>query len=199
MRLWKVNNSICVFTSLISGLVSVVASSANPALCGKACRQTFRTLKFTDAPEGVFFAKQECASRLYQTSLYLCWDTHCTEDVWKHESISMNKTCQDMYGLYLAPHDIIDDITDKQRAQIIIFDATDPNRAQRYGALMLPSQAYYDIWIRTLVSHPKLAVCFSGHSTEHKSRLRMIIYGNTITTMAGLWGFSGLWSSLLEL
>ncbi|OBS22593.1 hypothetical protein FPOA_08929 [Fusarium poae] len=65
----------------------------------------------------------------------------------------MNKTCQDMYGLYLAPHDIIDDITDKQRAQIIIFDATDPNRAQRYGALMLPSQAYYDIWIRTLTAH----------------------------------------------
>ncbi|RGP69530.1 ferric reductase transmembrane component 5 [Fusarium sporotrichioides] len=39
------------------------------------------------------------------------------------------------------------------RAQIIIFDATDPSRAHRYGALMLPSQAYYEIWIRTLAAH----------------------------------------------
>lgn len=153
MRSLKVTNLICVFTTLASSLASSVdASSADPALCGKACRQTFRTLKFADAPEGSFFAKQECISLAYQTSLHLCWDAHCTEDVWLRESRVMNQTCQDTYGLYLAPHDIIDDITDKQRAQIIIFDATDPNRHHRYGALMLPSQAYYDIWTRTLVS-----------------------------------------------
>ncbi|CAF3485454.1 unnamed protein product [Fusarium graminearum] len=154
MRSLKVTNLICVFTTLASSLASSVdASSADPALCGKACRQTFRTLKFADAPEGSFFAKQECISLAYQTSLHLCWDAHCTENVWLRESRVMNQTCQDTYGLYLAPHDIIDDITDKQRAQIIIFDATDPNRNHRYGALMLPSQAYYDIWIRTLTAH----------------------------------------------
>jgi hypothetical protein len=160
MRFWKLNNAICAVSLLASGLTSVHASSADPKLCGEACRQTFRTLKFADAPEGVFFSRQECMSRLYQTSLYLCWDAHCSKDVWEAESSLMNQTCQDIYDLHLAPHDIIDDITDEKRAQIIRFNATDPGRAHRYDVLMLPSQSYYDIWIRTLVSPLILTVIF---------------------------------------
>ncbi|RFN47481.1 ferric reductase transmembrane component 5 [Fusarium flagelliforme] len=152
MRYWKSNKAIWLLNLIIFSAVSN-ASSADPKLCGKACRQTFRTLKFADAPEGAFFARQECTSRLYQTSLHLCWDFHCREDVWVAESRAMNQTCQHMYDSYLTQHDIIDGITDDERAQIVKFNATDPGRTHRYDELMLPTPAYFNIWIRTLAAH----------------------------------------------
>jgi len=151
MRFWELNKTAwLLYLSLFTAASN--ASSADPKLCGKACRQTFRTLKFADAPEGAFFARQECISRLYQISLHLCWDIHCREDVWVAESRAMNQTCQRMYDSYLAQHDIIDGITDDERAQLVKFNATDPGRTDRYDELMLPTPAYFNIWIRTLVS-----------------------------------------------
>ena len=151
MRYWKLNKAVWLLNLIIFTAASN-ASSADPKLCGKACRQTFRTLKFADALEGAFFARQECTSRLYQTSLHLCWDIHCLEDVWVAESRAMNQTCQNMYDSYLAQHDIIGGITDDERAQIVNFNATDPGRTHRYDELMLPTPAYFNIWMRTLVS-----------------------------------------------
>jgi hypothetical protein len=154
MRLWRAHTAACFASVLISTSSQATASTVDPKLCGKACRQTFRTLRFADAPEGVFFSVQECTSLLYQTSLHLCWDIHCTKDIWEDESKVMNQTCQDINGSYLPPHDIIDGFTDQDKARIQQFNATNPDRIVPFDVLMLPSQAYYDIWIRTLVSAP---------------------------------------------
>ncbi|KAF5981730.1 ferric reductase Fre2p [Fusarium bulbicola] len=121
--------------------------------CGKACRQTFRTLRFADAPPGVFFTVQECTSFIYQTSLHLCWEVHCAEDIWQAESASMNLTCHDISGSYLPPHNIINNLTDHDIEAITRFNATSPDRSHVYEALMLPSQSYYDLWVRTLEAH----------------------------------------------
>ncbi|RGP79908.1 ferric reductase transmembrane component 5 [Fusarium longipes] len=153
MRSYTLNKAACIIALLTSGFECVHASLMDPKLCGKACRQTFRTLKFADAPEGAFFARQECTSRLYQTSLHLCWDIHCNENVWIDESNVMNQTCQDMYGSYLLSHDVIDGITDDEKNQMARFNATIPERLHRYNMLMQPSNAYYDIWVRTLAAH----------------------------------------------
>ena len=157
MRYWKLSKTTWLLNLILFTSPSN-ASSADPKLCGKACRQTFRTLKFADSPEGAFFARQECTSRLYQTSLHLCWDIHCREDVWAAESRAMNQTCQHMYDSYLAQHDIIDGITDDERVQIVRLNATYPGRTHRYDVLMLPTPTYYSIWIRTLVGN----LCLTG-------------------------------------
>jgi hypothetical protein len=125
---------------------------ATPNHCGKACRQTFRTLRFADAPPGVFFTVQECTSLIHQTSLHLCWEVHCVEDVWRAEAASMNLTCHDISGSYLLPHSIINNLTDHDIETITRFNATSPDRSHVYGALMLPSQSYHDVWVGTLVS-----------------------------------------------
>ncbi|KAF5532044.1 ferric-chelate reductase [Fusarium mexicanum] len=126
---------------------------ATPDHCGKACRQTFRTLRFADAPPGVFFTVQECTSLIYQTSLHLCWEMHCAEDIWQAESASMNLTCHDISGSYLPPHNVINNLTDHDIEAITRFNATSPDRSHLYGALMLPSRSYYDLWVRTLEAH----------------------------------------------
>ncbi|KAF5586129.1 ferric-chelate reductase [Fusarium pseudoanthophilum] len=126
---------------------------STPNHCGKACRQTFRTLRFADAPPGVFFTVQECTSLIYQTSLHLCWEIHCAEDVWRAEAASMNQTCHDISGSYLPAHSIINNLTDHDIEAIPRFNATSPDRSHVYGALMLPSQSYYDLWVRTLEAH----------------------------------------------
>ena len=151
MRYWKLTQTPWLLNLILFAAASN-ASSADPKLCGKACRQTFRILKFADAPEGAFFARQECTSRLYQISLHFCWDVYCCEDVWVAESRAMNQTCQNMYDSYLAQHDIINGITDDKKAQIAKFNATDPGRTHRYNELMLPTSTYFNIWVRTLVS-----------------------------------------------
>ncbi|KAG5659504.1 hypothetical protein KAF25_002063 [Fusarium avenaceum] len=153
MRLCSATTAVCFITILISTFGQATASSVDPKLCGKACRQTFRTLRFADAPKGVFFSVQECTSLLYQTSLHLCWDIHCTKDVWEDESQMMNQTCQDINGSYLPSHDIIDGFTDQDKARIRRFNATNPDRTSPFDVLMLPSQGYYDLWIRTLDAH----------------------------------------------
>lgn len=154
MRPWRTTTAVCFIVIPISTFGQATASSVDPKLCGKACRQTFRTLRFADAPKGVFFSVQECTSLLYQTSLHLCWDIHCTKDVWDGESKMMNQTCQDINGSYLPSHDIIDGLTDQDKTRIQHFNATDPDRTSPFDVLMLPSQGYYDLWIRTLVSTP---------------------------------------------
>ncbi|KAF5637720.1 ferric-chelate reductase [Fusarium sp. NRRL 52700] len=126
---------------------------ATPDHCGKACRQTFRTLRFADAPPGVFFTVQECTSLIYQTSLHLCWEIHCAEDIWQAESASMNLTCHGISGSYSPPHNIINNLTDHDVEAITRFNATSPDRSHVYGDLMLPSQSYYDLWVRTLEAH----------------------------------------------
>ncbi|KAF5972656.1 ferric-chelate reductase [Fusarium coicis] len=126
---------------------------ATPNHCGKACRQTFRTLRFADAPPSVFFTVQECTSLIYQTSLHLCWETHCAEDVWRAEAASMNLTCHAISGSYLPPHNIINNLTDHDIETITRFNAISPDRSHVYEALMLPSQSYYDLWVRTLEAH----------------------------------------------
>ncbi|CAJ0546526.1 Ff.00g011530.m01.CDS01 [Fusarium sp. VM40] len=153
MRPLRTTTAVCFIVILISTFGQATASSVDPKLCGKACRQTFRTLRFADAPKGVFFSVQECTSLLYQTSLHLCWDIHCTKDVWEYESKMMNQTCQDINGSSLPSHDIIDGLTDKDKTRIRHFNATDPDRTSPFDVLMLPSQGYYDLWIRTLDAH----------------------------------------------
>ncbi|KAF4336769.1 ferric-chelate reductase [Fusarium beomiforme] len=143
-------NTICLLSAAVLGCAQVLAS---PSQCGKACRQTFRTLRFADAPPGIFFTVQECTSLLYQKSLHLCWEIHCTQDVWQAEAGAMNKTCQDINGSHLPPHDIIDDLTDHNIDNIRRFNATSPSRSRSYDTLMLPSQSYYNLWIRTLDAH----------------------------------------------
>ncbi|RYC82960.1 hypothetical protein BFJ63_vAg14155 [Fusarium oxysporum f. sp. narcissi] len=149
MRYWR-NNAAFILAASFLGLGEVLATSDH---CGKACRQTFRTLRFADAPPGVFFTVQECTSLIYQKSLHLCWEIHCAEDIWQAESASMNLTCHDISGSYLPPHNIINNLTDHDIQAITRFNATSPDRSQVYGVLMLPSQPYYDLWVRTLEAH----------------------------------------------
>ncbi|VUC23401.1 unnamed protein product [Clonostachys rosea] len=138
---------------LLFNCAVAAASVVGSKVCGKACRQTFRTLRFSDAPDGVFFAVQECSSRLYQQSVHLCWDIHCSEDVWLSESATINQTCQEINDSQFPPHDIIDGFTDDVIAQITRFNATSPGRVRPFDVLMLPSQAFYDLWGRTLDAH----------------------------------------------
>lgn len=157
MRYWR-NNAAFILAASLLGLGEVLATSDH---CGKACRQTFRTLRFADAPPGVFFTVQECTSLIYQKSLHLCWEIHCAEDIWQAESASMNLTCHDISGSYLPPHNIINNLTDHDIQAITRFNATSPDRSHVYGVLMLPSQPYYDLWVRTLVSIPiQIGCCF---------------------------------------
>ncbi|SCV51612.1 related to ferric reductase Fre2p [Fusarium fujikuroi] len=149
MRYWG-RNALCLLTV---GILCLAEASAASDHCGKACRQTFRTLRFADAPPGVFFTVQECTSLIYQTSLHLCWEAHCAEDVWRAESASMNLTCRDISGSYLLPHNIINNLTDHDIKAVPKFNATGPDRSHVYGSLMLPSQPYYDLWVRTLEAH----------------------------------------------
>ncbi|CVL08721.1 related to ferric reductase Fre2p [Fusarium mangiferae] len=149
MRYWG-RNALCLLTVSILHHAAVLAA---PDHCGKACRQTFRTLRFADAPPGVFFTVQECTSLIYQSSLHLCWEAHCAGEVWRAESASMNLTCHDISGSYLPPHNIINNLTDHDIKAIPRFNATSPDRSQVYGSLMLPSQSYYDLWVRTLEAH----------------------------------------------
>ncbi|KAJ4248428.1 hypothetical protein NW762_012765 [Fusarium torreyae] len=155
MQYWSLGSAACLIAILISSPARARAAAVDGKRCGKACRQTYRTLKFEDAPKGVFFGVQECTSRLYQQSIYLCWDIHCAKEVWLAESASMNKTCQNIdESYYLAPHNIIDGLTDEDVAHITRFNATSPGRTQAFDKLMLPSQDFYDLWRRTLVSTP---------------------------------------------
>lgn len=157
MRYWR-NNAAFILAASFLGHGEVLATSDH---CGKACRQTFRTLRFADAPPGVFFTVQECTSLIYQKSLHLCWEIHCAEDIWQAESASMNLTCHDISGSYLPPHNIINNLTDHDIQAITRFNATSPDRSHVYGVLMLPSQPYYDLWVRTLVSIPiQIGCCF---------------------------------------
>ncbi|KAI1044286.1 hypothetical protein LB504_012994 [Fusarium proliferatum] len=149
MRYWS-RDALCLLTVSILDHAEVLAA---PDHCGKACRQTFRTLRFADAPPGVFFTVQECTSLIYQSSLHLCWEEHCAGEVWRAESASMNLTCHDISGSYLPPHNIINNLTDHDIKAIPRFNTTSPDRSQVYGSLMLPSQSYYDLWVRTLEAH----------------------------------------------
>ncbi|KAF5544259.1 ferric-chelate reductase [Fusarium phyllophilum] len=149
MRYWG-RKILCLLAVSFLCQAEVLASQDH---CGKACRQTFRTIRFADAPPGVFFTVQECTSLIYQTSLHLCWEIHCAEEVWQAESDSMNLTCHDISGSYLPPHNIINNLTDHDIEAITRFNATSPDRSHVYGALMLPSQSYYDLWVRTLEAH----------------------------------------------
>ncbi|KAF5705704.1 ferric-chelate reductase [Fusarium mundagurra] len=149
MRYWR-GYALCLLA--VSFLCHAEGSAAQDH-CGKACRQTFRTLRFADAPPGVFFTVQECTSLIYQTSLHLCWEIHCAEDIWWTEAASMNLTCYDISGSYLPLHNIINNFTDHDIKNITRFNATSPDRSHVYGALMLPSQSYYDLWARTLQAH----------------------------------------------
>ncbi|RBR10396.1 hypothetical protein FVER53590_25493 [Fusarium verticillioides] len=65
----------------------------------------------------------------------------------------MNLTCHDISGSYLLPHSIINNLTDHDIETITRFNATSPDRSHVYGASMLPSQSYYDLWVRTLDTH----------------------------------------------
>ncbi|KAL0930073.1 ferric-chelate reductase [Colletotrichum truncatum] len=58
-----------------------------------------------------------------------------------------------MSGSPFPPHDIVEDLDDERIARIARFNATSPERAHRLEELMLPSQAYYDLWGRTLDAH----------------------------------------------
>ncbi|KAI1011752.1 hypothetical protein LB503_004855 [Fusarium chuoi] len=149
MRYWG-RNLLCPLTI---GILCLTEASAASDHCGKACRQTFRTLRFADAPPGVFFTVQECTSLIYQTSLHLCWEARCAEDIWRAESASMNLTCREISGSYLPPHNIINNLTDHDIKAVPRFNTTSPDRSQVYGSLMLPSQSYYDLWVRTLEAH----------------------------------------------
>ncbi|KAF0315626.1 ferric reductase like transmembrane component [Colletotrichum asianum] len=153
MRYWQLDSAVCYIVVIFFISTQAAASEAYGRLCGTACRKTFRTLRFSDAPTGAFFAVQECTSHLYQRSLYLCWDLYCSKEIWLAESKSLNRSCQDMDGSHFPPRDIINDITDEDIAQIARFNETSPDRAQRVDVLMLPSQPYYVLWARTLDAH----------------------------------------------
>lgn len=171
MRYWG-RNLLCLLTV---GILCLTEASAASDHCGKACRQTFRTLRFADAPPGVFFTVQECTSLIYQTSLHLCWEEHCAEDIWRTESASMNLTCHDISGSYLPPHNIINNLTDHDIKAIPRFNATSPDRCHVYGALMLPSKSYYALWVRTLVSNtnPSRTLYFVKQVPTGGARLHM--------------------------
>ncbi len=160
MQYCKLIRSACLIAILIPDLAQAMASAIDSKRCGKACRQTYRTLRFEDSPKGASFAVQECTSHLYQQSIYLCWDAHCAKEVWLSEAAIVNKTCQNIdSSYYLALHDIIDSVRDEDVLRITRFNATSPRPAQPFDKLMLPSQDYYDLWRRTLVSVPfKLGV-----------------------------------------
>lgn len=153
MRYWQLNSAVCYIVVIFFISTQAAASDAYGRLCGTACRKTFRTLRFSDAPTGAFFAVQECTSHLYQRSLYLCWDLYCSKEIWLTESRSLNRSCHDMDGSHFPPRDIINDITDEDIAQITRFNETSPDRAQCVEVLMLPSKSYYELWARTLVSY----------------------------------------------
>lgn len=122
-------------------------------LCGKACRQTFKTLRFADVPDDLPSPFQECSSRLYQQGLYLCWGIYCTTDARLVESRSMNRTCKDLVDSYIPPYNIVDSFTDEDIALLTRFNATSPYRKQPFSQPMLPSQDFYHLWARTLVGH----------------------------------------------
>uniref|UniRef100_A0A8H7K382 FAD-binding FR-type domain-containing protein n=1 Tax=Bionectria ochroleuca TaxID=29856 RepID=A0A8H7K382_BIOOC len=150
---WLSSTAYCLATLFFVYSALAAAPVVGGKVCGKACRQTFRTLRFSDAPDGVFFAVQECTSRFYQQSVHLCWEIYCSEDVWILESRSINQTCQEIDGSQFPTHDIIAGFTDEDVVQIARFNATSPDRVYPFDQLMLPSRAFYDLWGRTLDAH----------------------------------------------
>lgn len=155
MRSWRLSSTAyCLAVLFCNNSALAAAPIVGGTVCGKACQQTFRTLRFSDAPDWVFFAVQECTSRLYQQSVHLCWEIYCSEDVWILESWRINQTCQEIDGSQFPTHDIIAGLTDEDVVQIARFNATSPDRVHPFAQLMLPSRAFYDLWGRTLVSLP---------------------------------------------
>ncbi|KAI9150852.1 ferric-chelate reductase [Paramyrothecium foliicola] len=124
--------------------------SLDETVCAKACRQTFRTVKFSDVPHGISLATQECTSILHQHSLYLCWAIYCHQDVRVAESRTMNHTCLAVNNSYLLPYESIESFTDKDVAQLGRFNATSPKRDLPFGKPKLPSTEFYILWARTL-------------------------------------------------
>lgn len=154
MRFRRVGTAACCIVALAPHLPHGVAHTMDGRFCGKACRQTFKTLQFVDVPDGLALPFQECSSRIYQQGLYLCWGIHCTSEARLMESRSMNQTCKDLVGSYIPPYNIVDSFTDEDVARLVRFNATSPDRKQPLSQPMLPSQDFYEVWARTLVGFP---------------------------------------------
>lgn len=150
MQIWRLGLAACFNACFAPGLAQAAAPVVDGKLCGKACRQTFRTVHFSDAPDGAYFQLQECSSRLHQQALYLCWDLHCLEEVRLAEATILNETCIEIWGAYIPPHDVVDGFDDGDIAQFARFDES-LDRMHGVDEVVLPTQAWYEIWMRTLV------------------------------------------------
>ncbi|OHE99961.1 ferric reductase like transmembrane component [Colletotrichum orchidophilum] len=149
--------------TFIAALCLLIASSSALAgsggVCFDSCSNTLSQPQFNDTQSyhGGKPSRSEfitsCVSQLHIKSLYLCADLHCDLTHRVAGLSNLNHTCQAYMNTSLPPFDIVADYSSEDIAGLRrLTKAEGSNTSTVLNEVVLPADAYYQIWFDSLES-----------------------------------------------
>lgn len=137
---------------LASAHVSALDASSvdRERFCFDACRFSFKAVRFHNPENVTDPLMNECVNRLRLESLYLCVDTSCSVSSRDDGLGALNDTCHDL-GVSIPGLDLITKFKNGDASVLTRFNATNPGREHVLESPALPTDAFLDIWMATLV------------------------------------------------
>jgi hypothetical protein len=156
--------------SIVSGVIST-APLHSGKYCPQSCESIFNYITFNDTDAGLSWKIRKCRSELSVTAIYLCDYTHCrSEDGEVENWISTWRTwCLQHSGNELPDyHDVVDQWTAGEIAEIRRFNATEAVSFPTVKELTLPDDEFFENAFNTLGTATTYYAIFCRSHTPQK-------------------------------